>query len=77
MSNLNPAVDHAPLPLFREKLFPARLKNRLKLAGRKHRRSRKPENVLAEVRRLVKAGYKEVILTGIHLGSYGRDLDDA
>ncbi|MCL4516949.1 MAG: MiaB/RimO family radical SAM methylthiotransferase, partial [Firmicutes bacterium] len=27
--------------------------------------------------RLVKAGYKEVILTGIHLGSYGRDLDDA
>ncbi|MCL4514121.1 MAG: radical SAM protein [Firmicutes bacterium] len=45
--------------------------------ARGRERSRKPENVLAEVRRLVKAGYKEVILTGIHLGSYGRDLDDA
>ncbi len=45
--------------------------------ARGRERSRKPENVLAEVRRLVKAGYKEVVLTGIHLGSYGRDLDDA
>ncbi len=45
--------------------------------ARGRERSRKPENVLAEVRRLVEAGYKEVVLTGIHLGSYGRDLDGA
>lgn len=37
-------------------------------------RSLPPEQVLAEIRRLVAAGYKEVVLSGIHLGSYGRDL---
>jgi threonylcarbamoyladenosine tRNA methylthiotransferase MtaB len=31
--------------------------------------------VLSEVRRVVTAGFKEVALTGVHLGSYGRDLD--
>ncbi len=30
--------------------------------------------VLAEVSRIVAAGFKEVALTGVHLGSYGRDL---
>ena len=30
--------------------------------------------VLAEIRRLARAGYKEVVLSGINLGSYGRDL---
>ena len=39
-------------------------------------RSRKSEEVVAEVRRLVKEGYKEVVLTGIHLSSYGVDLDE-
>lgn len=34
-------------------------------------RSRKEEDVVAEVERLVSKGYKEVVLTGIHLSSYG------
>lgn len=34
-------------------------------------RSRKPEDVAEEVRGLVAQGYKEVVLTGIHLSSYG------
>ncbi len=37
-------------------------------------RSRRPENALAEARRLVEAGYREIVLTGIHTGSYGEDL---
>lgn len=37
-------------------------------------RSRKPEDVLREVDRLAKAGYKEIVLTGIHISSYGLDL---
>ena len=32
------------------------------------------EQVLAEVSRIVAAGFREVALTGVHLGSYGRDL---
>lgn len=39
-------------------------------------RSRLPEQVVAEVQRLVANGYKEIVLTGVHLGAYGRDLDD-
>ncbi len=37
-------------------------------------RSRKPEHVLEEIEKLVDAGYKEVVLTGIHLSSYGLDF---
>ena len=37
-------------------------------------RSRKMEDVLKEVESLAKNGYKEVVLTGIHLSSYGIDL---
>ncbi len=37
-------------------------------------RSRSKENVMSEVRRLAENGYKEVVLTGIHLSSYGMDL---
>ena len=37
-------------------------------------RSRPPEEVLAEAGRLAAAGYQELVLTGIHLTSYGRDL---
>jgi threonylcarbamoyladenosine tRNA methylthiotransferase MtaB len=33
--------------------------------------------VLREVRRVAAAGFKEVALTGVHLGSYGRDLTPA
>jgi threonylcarbamoyladenosine tRNA methylthiotransferase MtaB len=36
-------------------------------------RSRPLKQVVAEVRELVAAGYKEVVITGVHLGSYGRD----
>ncbi|MGQ9779082.1 MAG: tRNA (N(6)-L-threonylcarbamoyladenosine(37)-C(2))-methylthiotransferase MtaB [Bacillota bacterium] len=32
--------------------------------------------VLEEARRLLAAGYRELVLTGIHLGAYGRDLQD-
>jgi threonylcarbamoyladenosine tRNA methylthiotransferase MtaB len=32
------------------------------------------EDVVAEVRRIARAGFKEIALTGVHLGSYGRDL---
>ncbi|WP_227767528.1 tRNA (N(6)-L-threonylcarbamoyladenosine(37)-C(2))-methylthiotransferase MtaB [Zhaonella formicivorans] len=39
-------------------------------------RSRDPEKTLQEVRRLVEHGYKEIVLTGIHTGAYGQDLDD-
>ncbi|MDO5417108.1 MAG: tRNA (N(6)-L-threonylcarbamoyladenosine(37)-C(2))-methylthiotransferase MtaB [Lachnospiraceae bacterium] len=40
-------------------------------------RSRKAEDVAAEIRELVSRGYKEVVLTGIHLSSYGLDFDGA
>ena len=36
-------------------------------------RSRPAAEVITEVRRLVEAGFKEIVLTGIHLGSYGLD----
>lgn len=37
-------------------------------------RSIEPEAALNEVRELVDRGYKEVVFSGIHLGTYGRDL---
>ncbi|WP_434511365.1 tRNA (N(6)-L-threonylcarbamoyladenosine(37)-C(2))-methylthiotransferase MtaB [Desulfitobacterium sp. AusDCA] len=37
-------------------------------------RSRIPENAIAEAEKLVAAGYKEIVLTGIHTGAYGEDL---
>ena len=39
-------------------------------------RSRKAEHVLKEVQALADAGYKEVVLTGIHLSSYGVDFQE-
>ncbi len=39
-------------------------------------RSRKPESVLNQARQLVDAGYKEIVLTGIHTGGYGDDLEN-
>jgi threonylcarbamoyladenosine tRNA methylthiotransferase MtaB len=38
-------------------------------------RSLPPEKVLEQVRQLTDAGYHEVVLSGINLGGYGRDLD--
>ncbi|HUT36011.1 MAG TPA: tRNA (N(6)-L-threonylcarbamoyladenosine(37)-C(2))-methylthiotransferase MtaB [Planctomycetota bacterium] len=40
-------------------------------------RSRPPDDVVAEVARLVANGYLEVVLTGIHLGAYGLDTQGA
>ncbi len=39
-------------------------------------RSREPEDVIAEVKRLAENGFKEVVLTGIHVASYGKDRRD-
>jgi threonylcarbamoyladenosine tRNA methylthiotransferase MtaB len=38
-------------------------------------RSRPPDEVVEEVTRLADGGYREVVLTGIHLGAYGREAD--
>lgn len=38
-------------------------------------RSRKQEDILQEVRGLVKNGFREIVLTGIHVSSYGLDFD--
>ncbi len=43
-------------------------------AARGRSRSLPLEAVLMELRRLGQAGYQEIVLTGIHLGGYGRDL---
>jgi threonylcarbamoyladenosine tRNA methylthiotransferase MtaB len=37
-------------------------------------RSRPPEDIIQEVQRLIDNGYREIVLTGIHLGHYGIDL---
>ena len=39
-------------------------------------RSRRPEDIEHEVRWIAEAGYKEIVLTGIHLSSYGVDFKD-
>lgn len=39
-------------------------------------RSRDLNNIINEVKRLASNGFKEVVLTGIHLGSYGLDLEE-
>ncbi len=38
-------------------------------------RSRREEDILAEVKALTESGYKEIVLTGIHISSYGIDFD--
>jgi threonylcarbamoyladenosine tRNA methylthiotransferase MtaB len=37
-------------------------------------KSRGLGDILAEAHRLVERGYREIVLTGVHLGAYGRDL---
>ena len=39
-------------------------------------KSRDVKDVLEEAKTLLKNGYKEIVLTGIHTGSYGKDLND-
>lgn len=38
-------------------------------------KSRNKEDVINEAKHLISLGYKEIVLTGIHTGSYGKDLD--
>ena len=38
-------------------------------------RSRKKENVIEEVKEIAKKGIKEIVITGIHIASYGKDFD--
>lgn len=39
-------------------------------------RSRNKDNVIKEAQYLVKQGYQEIVLSGIHVGGYGQDLKD-
>jgi len=39
-------------------------------------RSRQPDAVLEQAQKLVDAGYKEIVLTGIHTAGYGEDMKD-
>ena len=40
-------------------------------------RSRKLENVITEAKQIVQKGYKEIIITGIHVASYGKDFKES
>ena len=44
--------------------------------ARGHVRSRNAESILEEVKRLAQSGFAEIVLTGIHIGSYGKDLNN-
>ena len=37
-------------------------------------RSRKPENIITEIEEIAQKGIKEVVITGIHIASYGKDF---
>ncbi len=39
-------------------------------------RSRKIENVVSEITKIAKLGIKEVVITGIHVASYGKDFEE-
>ena len=43
--------------------------------GRGKSRSRNFENIMSEAKKLVEEGYKEIILIGINIGDYGKDLE--
>ena len=44
--------------------------------ARGHIRSRKIDDVIEEVRDIVSKGFQEIVVTGIHVASYGRDFKD-
>ena len=44
--------------------------------ARGHIRSRKKESVISEINKIAQEGIKEVVITGIHLASYGRDFNN-
>ena len=39
-------------------------------------RSRKPEHIIEEIKEITKKSIKEVVITGIHIASYGKDFKD-
>ncbi len=39
-------------------------------------RSRQPENIISEIKEIAKKGIQEVVLTGIHIASYGKDFSE-
>ena len=39
-------------------------------------RSRKQENIIKEANKIAQEGIKEIVLTGIHIASYGKDFDN-
>ena len=39
-------------------------------------RSRKPENILSEIQKIANENIKEVVITGIHVASYGKDFEE-
>ena len=39
-------------------------------------RSRKPESVIEEISKIAESGIKEVVVTGIHVASYGKDFKE-
>ncbi len=39
-------------------------------------RSRKPENIIKEIKKIAQNGMKEVVITGIHIASYGKDFKE-
>ena len=39
-------------------------------------RSRKPENVVDEINKIAEKGIKEIVITGIHIASYGKDFNN-
>ena len=45
--------------------------------GRGNSRSVTPDAILRQVERLTSAGYREIVLTGVDISSYGTDLSDA
>ena len=44
--------------------------------ARGHVRSRKTESILEEVNKIVKEGIQEIVITGIHVASYGKDFEE-
>ncbi|MCL2248962.1 MAG: tRNA (N(6)-L-threonylcarbamoyladenosine(37)-C(2))-methylthiotransferase MtaB [Oscillospiraceae bacterium] len=44
--------------------------------ARGHSRSEKPENIIKEAEELYAQGYKEIVITGIEISSFGKDLKD-
>jgi len=88
-SSLAPGAPLRPSHLWREGLTPLRTRAFVKVQDgcdnhctycvvrllRGPARSRPMADVVAEVRSLVEAGCQEVVLTGVNLGSYGRDRD--